>query len=103
MTRTKKKGKLYREVVSILKNYPNVHQMEVTEEWPYGLAYRILEGGYSPTLYKIIFPPRKRDNRLIVTLPPGQLERLDEQRGDKSTAVHIVDLMNLKDGIGEIV
>ena len=105
MTRTKKKGKLYREVVSILKDYPNVHQMEVTEEWPYGLAYRILEGGYSPTLYKIIFPPRKRERLIINNCPPETVQRFKAQclAGGVMPAQHVDNLMDLKDGVGEIV
>ena len=102
MTRAKKKVRLYNAVVLELANYDNVHQMEVSEGWPLGVAYRVLNGGYSPKLYKAIFPPRKRD-RMIFNSPPEIITRFDNQRGKTPRAKHLVDLMDLKDGIGEVL
>jgi len=101
MTRTKKKRRLYRAVLSILENYPNVHQMEVTEEWPYGLAYRILEGGYSPTLDKIIHPPRKRKRTIINGVAPERFKAQCKRREIKP-GEHFNDLMDLWEGIGNL-
>jgi len=81
--------------------------MAIKNNWSFGSVYDVLGGGYSPTLYRQIFPPRKRDNRLIITLGLEQIARFNTQRGDVSRADWLVKLMDLMDdhldGIGEII
>jgi hypothetical protein len=40
--------------------------------------------------------------RLIISCPPELSARFHAQRGDTPPAVHLADLMDLKDGIGEL-
>jgi len=100
---TNKQARLRRYLINKLAHYPNAHQMSIKNDWSFGSVYDVLGGGYSPTLYNQIFPPRKRDNRIIITLSLEQIARFNAQRGDVSRADWLAELMDLADGIGEII
>ena len=78
-----------------LQNYRNPYHLATANGISHGLIYRCLDGGYSPTLYKIFVrnEPRKRQ-RLIVEIDPA---RFDAQRAEHgmSRAEYQVYLMAL--------
>ena len=99
-----KRQRLHRHLVSELPHYSSAHHMAKKNRWSYGLVYHVLGGGHSPTLYAQIFPPRQRV-RAIINLTPTQLERWREMvaASGESAGDLLVDLMDLKDGMGEVV
>jgi hypothetical protein len=76
--REQQKEQLKRKLAEMLENYNSVHHMAVANGDCYGLVYRCLNGGFSPTLYqKYIRPePRKRE-RLIIPATAETVARFD--------------------------
>ena len=78
-----------------LQNYRNPYHMATANGISHGLIYRCLDGGFSPTLYKIFVrpEPRKR-SRLNIEIDPA---RFDNQRAEHgmSRAEYVVYLMSL--------
>jgi hypothetical protein len=88
--------------MSELKDYPNSYRMAVANDWCHGLVYYVLNGGYSPKLYAQIFPPEPRP-RFTCQDPGGKItKRVDAERGKKSRADFVVDLLDYWQGVGAV-
>lgn len=90
-------------LINKAKEYPSVYRMAQVNGWSYGLVYRVLNGGDSPTLRRqtgITKHPKR--HRLIVSCSPDTIHRFDQQRGDKSRREWLSHLLDLGDGIGEL-
>ena len=87
------------------KYFISIYAMSQHAELSHGLITHVLNGKLedSPTLRKQLkirkWPKR---NRLIINCPPHVAARFHAQRGDKTPAEHQVNLMDLKDGEGEL-
>ena len=85
------------------KEYPSAYRMAVDNGWSYGLVYRVLNGGDSPTLRRQIgISKHPKRYRLIVNCSPDTIARFDAQRGDMSRREWLERLIDLSDGIGEM-
>ena len=75
-----------------------------TGEHP-GTVHRVLYyGGNSPTLRRIWkIPKHTRRTRLTVSCTQETIERYDAQRGDMSRREWLERLIDLGDGIGEVI
>jgi hypothetical protein len=95
---SEKRRKLRRHLNKTLRDYPNSYRMSQEKGWCHGKVYRCLNGGYSPSLYKEIFPPEPRP-RFTCEDPDGEItRRTDTLRGEKTRAEFMAELLELWEG-----
>ena len=84
--------------------YGSAYQMAVGNGLSYGLVYRCLSGGFSPSLARKLgvskYPPR---TRLTISCDKAMITRYDSLRGDVSRRAFMAVLLDSYSGIGEVV
>lgn len=99
---SEKRRKLRRFLNKTLRDYPNSYRMSQERGWCHGKVYRCLNGGYSPSLYKEIYPPKQR-LRFTCQDPDGRItKQIDAERGDMSRAEFVEVLLEYWKGVGEL-
>jgi len=101
---SKRQTKLNAVLNKELEKYRNPYHMAIEKGDCYGLVYRCLNGGFSPTLYKkyIRATPRKR-RRFIVEDPEGAISKtVDALRGDMTRAEFLEALLGCWQGEAEL-